>query len=134
MARRHVERLEVVPVVLDLGALGDAVAQAHEDVLELALHLRDEVQVAPRAAVAAEGEVEAVALPACAASTAASSARRASTSSAIAAFVSATDLPATGLSAGSSDLIELWSSETAEPRPDEGALGRRQLGVVGRAA
>ena len=62
VAGRDVERLEVVPVVLDLGALGDAVAQAHEDVLELALHLGDEVEVPARAAVAAEGEVEPVAL------------------------------------------------------------------------
>ena len=68
VAGHHVERLEVVPVVLDLGALHDAVAHAHEDVLELALHLGDEVEVAAAAAVAAEGEVEPVALPAVAAS------------------------------------------------------------------
>ena len=42
---QDVERLEVVPVVLDLGTLRDAVAHAHEDVFELALHLGDEVEV-----------------------------------------------------------------------------------------
>ena len=80
VAGQDVQRLEVVPVVLDLGPLHDAVAHAHEDVLELALHLGDEVEVPAGAAVAAEGEVEAVALPAVAASAAASSARRASAS------------------------------------------------------
>ncbi len=58
MPGRDVERLEVVPVVLDLGTFRDRVAHAHEDVLELALHLRDEVQVTARSPVAAEGEVE----------------------------------------------------------------------------
>ena len=38
--RRDVERLEVVPVALDLGALGDGEAHRHEDVLELALGQR----------------------------------------------------------------------------------------------
>ena len=56
--RRDVERLEVVPVVLDLGSLGDAVPEPDEDVLELPLHLRDEVEVAPAGAVAAGGEVD----------------------------------------------------------------------------
>ena len=54
MRGRHVERLEVVPVVLDLRAFHDPVAHAHEDVLELALHLRDEVEVSARATVPAE--------------------------------------------------------------------------------
>ena len=35
MVRRHVERLEVVEVVFDLGALEDLVAHAREDVLDL---------------------------------------------------------------------------------------------------
>ena len=48
VAGHHVERLEVVPVVLDLGTLHHAVAHAHEDVLELALHLGDEMEVATR--------------------------------------------------------------------------------------
>ena len=56
---RHVERLEVVPVVLDLGAFHDAVAHAHEDVFELALHLRDQVEVPTGATVPADGEVDA---------------------------------------------------------------------------
>ena len=46
----HVERLEVVPVVFDLGTLHDPVAHADEDVLELALHLGDEVEVPAAAA------------------------------------------------------------------------------------
>ena len=44
MAGREVERLEVVPVVLDLGPFGDPVAEADEDVLELALALGDQVR------------------------------------------------------------------------------------------
>ena len=62
MAGHHVERLEVVPVVLDLGALHDAVAHAHEDVFQLALHLGDELEVPARPAVAAGGAVEPVAV------------------------------------------------------------------------
>ena len=46
VAGREVQRLEVVPVVLDLGTLGDLVAEADEHVLELALALGDEVEVA----------------------------------------------------------------------------------------
>ena len=46
VAGREVQRLEVVPVVLDLGAFGDLVAEADEHVLELAPALGDEVQVA----------------------------------------------------------------------------------------
>ena len=45
MGRRHVERLEVVPVRLGLGALGHGEAHADEDVLELGPGLGDEVQV-----------------------------------------------------------------------------------------
>ena len=58
MAGREVQRLEVVPVELDLGTFGDLVAEADEHVLELALALGDQVQVTPPPAVAAEGEVE----------------------------------------------------------------------------
>ena len=43
---RHVERLEVVPVALDLGALGDREAEADEHVLEALPRLGDEVGVA----------------------------------------------------------------------------------------
>ena len=43
-----VERGEVVVVELDLGALGDVEAEAHEDVLHLAPRLGDQVQVAGR--------------------------------------------------------------------------------------
>ena len=50
VARRHVERLEVVPVGLDLGALGDCEAEADEHVLEPLAGLGDEVEVARVAA------------------------------------------------------------------------------------
>src|SRR5262249_34789828 len=40
VVHRRVERLEVVPRVLDLGALGDHVAHAEEDLLDLAADLR----------------------------------------------------------------------------------------------
>ena len=56
---RHVERLEVVPVGLDLGTLGDGEAQADEDVLEAVVRLGDEVEVAALAVgVEHLGEVE----------------------------------------------------------------------------
>jgi len=58
---RDVERLEVVPVVLDLRTLGDAVTEADEDVLELALDLGHEVQVTAHATVRSRGQVEPVA-------------------------------------------------------------------------
>src|SRR5450631_3646232 len=54
----EVERLEVVPVVFDFGTGEHAVAEADEDVFELAPHLRDEMQVAPVVAAPAEREVE----------------------------------------------------------------------------
>ena len=50
-----------MPVVLDLGSLRDAVAEADEDLFELALDLGDEVEVPAPAPVAAGGQVEAVA-------------------------------------------------------------------------
>src|SRR5438445_3075770 len=58
---RDVERLEVVPVVLDLRTFGDAVPEPGEDVLQLALDLRDEMQMPPGTAVPAGGEVETLA-------------------------------------------------------------------------
>src|SRR5690242_9993821 len=58
---RDVERLEVVPVVLDLRTFGDAVSEPGEDVLQLALDLRDEMQMPARTAVATGGEVETLA-------------------------------------------------------------------------
>ena len=41
-----VERLEVVPGGLDLGALGHGVSHAHEHVFEAVAGLRDQMQVA----------------------------------------------------------------------------------------
>ena len=60
--RRHVERLEVVPVGLDLGALGDGEAHADEHVLEALPRLGDEVGVAERGVAERLGEVEALGL------------------------------------------------------------------------
>ena len=61
MAGREVERLEVVPVELDLGAFGDLVAEADEHVFELAPDPRDRMQVPAHVLVPAEREVEPVA-------------------------------------------------------------------------
>src|SRR5699024_7841323 len=58
MAGREVERLEVVPVVLDLGSAEQSVAEADEDVLQLAPDLGDEVEVTAPVAAAAERQVE----------------------------------------------------------------------------
>ena len=44
---RHVERLEAVVVVLDLGAVEDLVAHRHEDVLELLAHGGERMPAAP---------------------------------------------------------------------------------------
>ena len=60
VARRRVERREVVVVELDLGAFGDAVAEADEDVLDLAHGLADEVLVAGREGLAGQGDVDAL--------------------------------------------------------------------------
>ena len=57
---RDVERLEVVPVGLDLGTFGDGEAHADEHVLEPILGLRDEVQVPAPGGASHLGEVEAV--------------------------------------------------------------------------
>ncbi len=46
VARRMVERGEVVEVVLDLGAVHDAIAEADEDVLDLAAGAGDRMDVA----------------------------------------------------------------------------------------
>ena len=57
MLRRVVERVEVVVDGLDLGALGDAEAESHEDVLDLAPHRGDHVQAADRARRGVPGSV-----------------------------------------------------------------------------
>ena len=54
MARREVERVEVVARRLDLAAVDDLVAEPEEDVLHLAPDLRDQVQ--PAARVPARGQ------------------------------------------------------------------------------
>ena len=58
VAGREVERLEVVPVGLDLGALGHLVAQADEHVFELAPDACDRMEVAAAVAAPAGGEIE----------------------------------------------------------------------------
>ena len=55
---RDVERLEVVPVGLDLGTLGHGEAHADEDVLEPVPGLGDEVEVPRSRRVDDLGEVE----------------------------------------------------------------------------
>ncbi len=47
-----------MPVVLDLGTFGDAVPEPGEDVLQLTLYLRDEVEVPAGEAVATGGEID----------------------------------------------------------------------------
>ncbi len=58
MVRRLVERREVVVVELDLGALGDPVAQAEEDLDDLGGDLLDEVPRADRMRAARERHVD----------------------------------------------------------------------------
>ena len=50
MARREVERVEVVARRLDLAAVDDAVAEPEEDVLDLAPDLGDQVELPARVA------------------------------------------------------------------------------------
>ena len=64
MTGREVERLEVVPVELDLGTFGDLVAEADEHVFELAPDPRDRMQMAAPVLAPAEREVEPVRGPA----------------------------------------------------------------------
>ena len=55
---RRVERGEVVVLELDLGPLGDAEAEPHEDVLDLALDLRQQVRGASRHGIARQRHVD----------------------------------------------------------------------------
>ena len=61
MVGRHVEGLEVVVVVLDLGAVVDLVAHGQEDVLELLPRAGERMQPADGAGAAGEGDVDALA-------------------------------------------------------------------------
>jgi hypothetical protein len=54
----RVEGREVVVLELDLGTLGDAESEAHEDVLDLALHLRQQVGRAARHGIAGQRHVD----------------------------------------------------------------------------
>ncbi len=58
VARRHVEGLEVVPVGLHLGALGDREAEPGEHVLQSLPGLGDDVRVAAARSLGVLGEVE----------------------------------------------------------------------------
>src|SRR5262245_27195547 len=60
MAGREVERVEVVRRRLDLAAVDDRVAEAEEDVLDLAPDLRDEVQLPARYGRPRNGHVDAL--------------------------------------------------------------------------
>ena len=64
VALAHVEGLEVVPVGLDLGALGDLEAEADEHVLEALPRLGHEVGLAAGGLAGVLGEVEALGLDA----------------------------------------------------------------------
>ena len=57
VALRRVEGGEVVPLGLDLGAVGDAVAEGEEDVLHLPADLRDRVERPARVGVAGQRDV-----------------------------------------------------------------------------
>ena len=58
MVRREVQRLEVVPVVLDLRAVGELVAQPGEDVGDALERAPDRMQAAARAVDARQGDVD----------------------------------------------------------------------------
>ncbi len=55
---RHVERLEVVPVVLEFGAFDDLVAHAEEDVLDALADLRERVAAAERRDASRQRDVD----------------------------------------------------------------------------
>jgi hypothetical protein len=58
MIRRHVERLEVVEVVLDLRPFEDLVAHVREDVLDLPAHAHQGVDAPDRQLAAGKRDVE----------------------------------------------------------------------------
>ena len=64
MVRRDVERVEVVPLVLDLGSLDDAVAHAGEDVDDLGLDDRERVERTAPERPSRQRDVDAVGLEA----------------------------------------------------------------------
>ena len=59
MVRRHVERFEVVVVVLDLRALEDLVAHAAEDVLDLLAHPHQRMDAARGMLASGQRDVDA---------------------------------------------------------------------------
>ena len=59
MFGRHVQRFEVVPVVLEFRALDDLVAHADEDVFDPLAHLRQRMATAERRHAARQGDVDA---------------------------------------------------------------------------
>ena len=62
MVGRSVEGLEVVVLGLHLGALGDLVAHADEDILDLPLRLGDEMEMAQGRGPARQADVDALLL------------------------------------------------------------------------
>src|SRR3546814_6492308 len=58
VVRREVQRLEVVPVVLDLRAVGQLVAQAAEDVGDALDRAADRMQAAARGVAAGQRDVD----------------------------------------------------------------------------
>ena len=65
MILRDVERFEVAPTGLDLGAFGDLVAHADEDVLERLTNLGDQMQVAGKTTRQHLGQIQAVGRETC---------------------------------------------------------------------
>ena len=59
VVRREVQRLEIVPVVLDLGTIGHLVAEAREDRSDALQRARDRVQVAALGIAPRQGDVDA---------------------------------------------------------------------------
>ena len=65
MVFRDVQRLEVVVVILHLGALDDLEAEADEDVLKLGLHQRERVTAADGCGLGGQGDVHRLRLELC---------------------------------------------------------------------
>ena len=117
VARRRVERREVVVVELDLGSLGDVVAEPDEDVLDLLHRLADEVLVAGREGLTGQSDVEALVLERGAEGRLLSSASRSSTSASSSRRTTLPSLPITGRSSAASVEMERSISVSGLLRP-----------------
>ena len=59
MMRREIQRLEVVPVVFDLGTVGEVEAEPREDLVDALERARDRMQAAALAVAAGQRDVDA---------------------------------------------------------------------------